>query len=675
MKDWKNDELLRTYDVLERIGEGGGGVVYTAYHRRLQKMVVLKKIIDPDYSADRNRQEVDILKNINHSYLPHVLDFLETSEGVFTVMDFIPGKTLQHYLKEGVQMAKEDLLKWAMQICSALHYLHTRRIPIIHGDIKPSNIMLKPDGDICLIDFNISFYFNNNTVLGCTRGYSSPEQILAVAGRRKNQDARLMIDPRTDIYSVGATLYHLATGRIRKDSGAPADVRQLAGSVGWPFAQVIARAVEPDPANRFQSAYDMYQALKVVPQQSSRRLQQKQKRNRRPILAAACVIALLCAGAAGILAMQKHKVAEYDRQIEEAEALVEAGDYEEAREASQKAIDLIGDEAEGYYWKDLTYYEEGDFQDCSRQLERDIGKVDQKTLSADSQKSLLDLYCLQGRAYLEQEGRSEEAAAAFAEAEDFSGNQMDAASFRDYAVALARDGQTETARGKIKNARKAAREGRGNLPEYAISYTEGEILMQDGRRSDALDCFQDAAGQMRGGSLSRDDQYLQYRTYMAMYDVYRDWKDWDGCADAMEEALGELEDSTWEISVRRKLAAAYSKQKRYGAAAEQYRLTAMADSGRWNDWRDAAICCFHDRNIRGMFSLAEDYRNRYGEDTFRYWFLMAYAERCSQDMRPSGQADYDTFREYYSYAGQTRTSRDQSDWEELTGLYNEVNRY
>ena len=159
MRDQMTEEILRTYDVLEQIGEGSGGIVYKAYHRRLQKMVVLKKIIDPDYSADRNRQEVDILKNINHSYLPHVLDFFETPGGVYTVMDFIPGKSFQEYMKEGVRFAKEDLLKWGMQICSALHYLHTQRIPIIHGDIKPSNIMLKPDGDICLIDFNISFYF------------------------------------------------------------------------------------------------------------------------------------------------------------------------------------------------------------------------------------------------------------------------------------------------------------------------------------------------------------------------------------------------------------------------------------------------------------------------------------------------------------------------------------
>ena len=67
MRDQMTDEILRTYDVLEQIGEGSGGIVFKAYHRRLQKMVVLKKIIDPNYSADRNRQEVDILKNINHS--------------------------------------------------------------------------------------------------------------------------------------------------------------------------------------------------------------------------------------------------------------------------------------------------------------------------------------------------------------------------------------------------------------------------------------------------------------------------------------------------------------------------------------------------------------------------------------------------------------------------------
>ena len=260
MKDRMTDEILRTYDVLDQIGEGSGGIVFKAYHRRLQKMVVLKKIIDPNYSADRNRQEVDILKNINHSYLPHVLDFFETPDGVYTVMDFIPGKSFQEYMKEGVRFAKEDLLKWGMQMCSALHYLHTQRIPIIHGDIKPSNIMLKPDGDICLIDFNISFYFNHDTVLGCTRGYSSPEQLWAVSSMRKRQDVPFVIDNKADIYSVGATLYFLATGSARTDYTRPIDIERLAGRVGWPFAQVIAKAVDLDPARRYQTAYDMYQA-------------------------------------------------------------------------------------------------------------------------------------------------------------------------------------------------------------------------------------------------------------------------------------------------------------------------------------------------------------------------------------------------------------------------------
>ena len=155
------------------------------------------------------RQEVDILKNLNHSFLPQVFDFLTVGEDVYTVMSYIPGKSFQELMKSGVKFTQNQLIRWGMQLCSALNYLHSQNPPVIHSDIKPANIMLKPDGNICLIDFNISFFLDGSTVLGYSQGYTSPEQYILALDRQSNVPVKnyRSVDKKTDIYSVGATFY------------------------------------------------------------------------------------------------------------------------------------------------------------------------------------------------------------------------------------------------------------------------------------------------------------------------------------------------------------------------------------------------------------------------------------------------------------------------------------
>ena len=112
--------------------------------------------------------------------LPEALTSLPAATSIngeiYTAMSFIPGRSLKELMEERRQFSQRQLIRWAMQLCSALNYLHTQTPPIIHGDIKPANIMVTPRGDVCLIDFNVSFAVNGNTVLGYTEGYASPER-------------------------------------------------------------------------------------------------------------------------------------------------------------------------------------------------------------------------------------------------------------------------------------------------------------------------------------------------------------------------------------------------------------------------------------------------------------------------------------------------------------------
>ena len=170
--------LEQTYEIIEEIGAGGGGIVFRAKHLRLQTDVVVKKIKNEVLGKVKSRREADILKNLKHPYLPRVYDFIERPDGVYTVMDFIQGENLDDALKKHGKYSEKQVRKWAAQLGEALAYLHSRKPVIIHSDIKPANIMLTQDGNICLIDFNISLAMGGNmeSAVGISAGFSPPEQ-------------------------------------------------------------------------------------------------------------------------------------------------------------------------------------------------------------------------------------------------------------------------------------------------------------------------------------------------------------------------------------------------------------------------------------------------------------------------------------------------------------------
>ena len=174
----KGTILDGTYEVISEIGAGGGGIVYKARHLRLQTDVVIKKIKDEVREKVKLRQEVDILKKLKHPYLPRVYDFLETEDGVYTIMDFISGEDLDSAIKRQGKFSQKQVKKWAEQLGDVLSYLHSQKPAIIHSDIKPANIMLTENGDICLIDFNISLAAGADaeSAVGVSAGFSPPEQ-------------------------------------------------------------------------------------------------------------------------------------------------------------------------------------------------------------------------------------------------------------------------------------------------------------------------------------------------------------------------------------------------------------------------------------------------------------------------------------------------------------------
>ena len=173
------------YKILNKIGQGGMSVVYLAMNERANKQWAIKEVRKDgvkDYEVVRQGliAETDILKRLNHPHLPSIIDVIDRDDTFLIVMDYIEGKALDYWLKKEGAQPQERVVEWAKQICDVFGYLHSRKPPIIYRDLKPANVMLKPDGQIMIIDFGTAREFKETSIedtscLG-TQGYAAPEQ-------------------------------------------------------------------------------------------------------------------------------------------------------------------------------------------------------------------------------------------------------------------------------------------------------------------------------------------------------------------------------------------------------------------------------------------------------------------------------------------------------------------
>ncbi len=248
------------YKILSEIGHGGMSVVYMALNEKANKTWAIKEVRKDgvlDFEAVKQGLivETDMLKKLNHPNLPSIIDVIEDDETFLIVMDYIEGHSLSKALEEYGAQPQEHVIEWAKQLCDVLGYLHSREPAIIYRDMKPANVMLN-DGKVTLIDFGTAREFKaknlaDTTCLG-TIGYAAPEQFGGMG----------QTDGRTDIYCLGATLYHLVTGH--NPSEPPYEmkpIRQINPSLSTGLEKIIEKCTQKDPNQRYQSAAELMYAL------------------------------------------------------------------------------------------------------------------------------------------------------------------------------------------------------------------------------------------------------------------------------------------------------------------------------------------------------------------------------------------------------------------------------
>ena len=256
--------LNNRYRILSVLGQGGMGAVYRARDENLNIYVAVKEnLFLTDEYARQFQREATILATLRHASLPRVGDyFVIPGQGQYLIMDFIDGEDLRQRIERTNILSEYEVALIGIAICEALSYLHTRRPPIIHRDIKPGNIKITPEGEIALVDFGLAKVFleHEATTTGAramTPGYSPPEQY-----------GTAPTDERSDVYSLGATLYAALTGAIPEDALARATgkarltgIRQLQPHIDRKLASAIEKAMEVDPEDRYQTAAEFRQAL------------------------------------------------------------------------------------------------------------------------------------------------------------------------------------------------------------------------------------------------------------------------------------------------------------------------------------------------------------------------------------------------------------------------------
>lgn len=203
-------------------------------------------------------QEARLLRGLDHPNIPHIADFFEEDGRACLVMEFIWGESLEKRLNAtNAPLLESDVLKWAVQLCDALHYLHTRRPPIIFRDLKPSNVMVTNTGLVKLIDFGIARTYKvgkkRDTVAMGSENYAAPEQW-----------GKGQTDARSDIYALGATMYHLLANMAPTPAFLPSEPLPLENynpSLSKKTVALIGKAMERDRRKRFQSALEMRRAI------------------------------------------------------------------------------------------------------------------------------------------------------------------------------------------------------------------------------------------------------------------------------------------------------------------------------------------------------------------------------------------------------------------------------
>ena len=525
---WAAD-LGSGYSAIRPLGEGGMGTLYRAHKDSLDVDVVIKRVKQKFKGRMDERAEANILKTLKHKYLPRIYDVIESPSGyVYTIM--------QNYVKTHGPVSQKLAYRWACQLCEVIAYLHSQVPPILHCDIKPSNIMITPAGDICVIDFNTSLVFSKGVLaIGATPGYAAPEQYtrpgaspdtietvpleetmplrgykdaFAYQNVRSNKDPSGRgvsnsvtaaqatnaggygtISKRTDVYGIGATLYYAITGQ--QPGHSLKDVRPITSyklKFSRSFLLIIARAMMKRQEERFCDAQEMLRALQDIHAIDGR--YKKVVHSQRVVAAVSLVLAVsgTLAILFGVQRIGVERYAAYDALVRKGRTAADEMRFDEAEQDLQQAIAIYDDQLEAYVEQAVLLYRQGKYQECIDAVET----TQSRELKYYSRQSVANLYNVAAEAYYELESY-ESAATMYQKAIGYSPDIL--SYYQGEATALIQLGDYSGADEVLAEMAKAVPDAEQS---GAYQVVQSELLRKQGDLPDALDAARKAIGSADG---------------------------------------------------------------------------------------------------------------------------------------------------------------------------------
>ena len=681
------------YELGQCIGAGGGGEVFLATHTRLQKTVVIKRVKTEVRGKIDERGEANILKNLKHTYLPQVYDFFYENGEIYTVFDFIAGSDFKKLLDSGNKYKQQDVVKWGTQLAQALVYLHAQKPPIIHGDIKPANIMLAENGDVCLIDFNISMVMEGASaaIMGLSAGYSSPEHYrpLEFAApvtipKKPDPDATEILrendteateilqdddpdktevlreddpnatevippetplitssstkkgfaaDERSDIYSLGASLYHMLTGV--KPAIATGNVKPLSAfniELGESIVYIVEKCMASDPTKRFQSAEQVVKAFTDIHKLDSRWRRQSIRQIITTVTLTAILAGSALSGVYGYNLIGEEKVMRYNE-------LVIAINQDIA--AFDEAVELFPEKIEAYHAYALALYNRGEYEECIKAINEAMARFSAFTYEESDIKLIGDIYFIGGNCYFESEDYVN--AAVYYEAA-ISNNCESPSLYLHYAISLARSNRADNAAELLDKI--------DRTDISALNLLRGEIEFARSNYEEAIEFFQTAIN-------NTNDSDFKYRAYIISDTAFQRLSHLSNEHIALlREAIRELPD---RLALKERLGDVLYKTGKTQNNADYYREAAEL----FEDLRTSGYITFNmSQNIGLLYMEAGDLQAAH--DVFTE-MLAIYPD----DYRVPKQLTFLALQEQGNIANESRNYSQAVEWYNATlQLYN-----
>lgn len=635
--DEKNELFDGKYKIIKRIGKGGMSTVYLAENVRLGTNWAIKVVKKDAKSKIDLLAEPNILKNLNHIALPRIVDIIDNDNYIYIIEDYIEGTSLDVELKNKGRIPEKIVVNWAKQLCNVLKYLHTRKPnPIIYRDMKPSNIILAKDGTIKLIDFGIARVYkteasSDTTYIG-TRGYAAPEQY-----------GTSQTDARTDIYSLGVTLYHLITGKSPSDPPYEIKpVRELNKNLSEGIEYIISKCVKTDPDDRYQSVEQLLKDLNNIYKFNSA---YKKIRNKSYINAAIITIVFLMfafLAYAGYLKIGYEKVWAYNTILKQGKKLESQNKMSQALTAFNNANKKIPNKSDGYEEISKLYLKQMKYSECVNYINDIVFK------KSSLFQNNADLQYILGTAQFEEKDYGN-AALSFEKAKEVNPHLV--SYYRDLAVSYARENKLDLAQAVIKDIKSKG------MDDGATLYISGEIYNAKNEYSDAINVYEKCIETAKSDEVKR-------KAFISTAEIYRDHSDKikDSASkevDILERANSELNDKK-DLIIQEMLGEAYfNKANTYPDGSENFKGNLNKSLSKFNMLLENGI---NNSQLYSNLGIIYEYLGEYSKSEFCYLEMqklapnnihsylrlaMLYVEMANKGMNSTTY--YQKARECYNY--------------------------